>query len=346
MEKREFAVDAVKAFAIISVVLIHTCAAGYAYEVGSFNWVAAVFWGSISRAGVPLFFMCSGALLLDPQHDFSVKKLFSKNLLRLCAALFFWAAIYKCSHLLAAGSFTAEELRQALTELALFRHEQHLYFLHIMLLVYLFLPVTRVFVKHADDSRLRYFLAAWFLLGIVYPTVRPYRPFSLLAGIPLQWQMNMTYAAIGYGVLGYYLFTHHFRRKLYPIITGTSGFALVFAGTWIMSEKQIQLYQHFYEGMSVGVCLLAVGVFSFIMRQHKASLPRTLTGLTEFLAKASFCIYLAHLLIIQLFGYIGLRVTDFSCAVSIPALALLNICICSLVYLALSKIPFINKWLI
>lgn len=43
----------------------------------------------------------------------------------------------------------------------LFRHEEHLYYLHIMLLVYFFLPVTRLIAARADQRLLEYYLAAY-----------------------------------------------------------------------------------------------------------------------------------------------------------------------------------------
>lgn len=43
----------------------------------------------------------------------------------------------------------------------LFRHEGHLYYLHIMLLVYFFLPVTRRIAARADQRLLEYDLAAY-----------------------------------------------------------------------------------------------------------------------------------------------------------------------------------------
>ena len=103
-----------------------------------------------------------------------------------------------------------------------------------MLLVYLWLPITRLVVAHASKHNLQYLLGIWFVFGIVYPTLRDFWPFTLLAGIPVQWLVNMTYAAIGYTVLGYYL-------KTYPIplrgalVCLISGFLIVFGGTSFLS---------------------------------------------------------------------------------------------------------------
>lgn len=215
-QKRSVSIDLIKTIAIIGVVVIHTCSLGYQNPLMSANWLSSVFWGCLSRASVPLFFMCSGALLLDPDKPLSFKKLYTRNLPRIVLALFFWALCYKAYHLIAADNLNTAAIVQAAKELLLFRHEYHLYFLHIMMLVYVLLPIMRVFTRHASRTELRYALILWFLLGIVYPTLRPYWPLSLLGGIPSQWMLNMTYAAIGYGLLGYYI-------NCYTILTNKGG---------------------------------------------------------------------------------------------------------------------------
>lgn len=58
--------DLLKSLAITGVILIHVSAGGYSHPVGSFHWLSALFWGSVSRASVPIFLMVTGALMLTP----------------------------------------------------------------------------------------------------------------------------------------------------------------------------------------------------------------------------------------------------------------------------------------
>ena len=172
---RNRTVDLVKTLAIGGVVLIHVAAPPLSVALtGSGDWLAALFWGTVSRASVPLFLMASGTLLLSPEKPLSLKKLYTRSIPRLLLALLFWAACYKVFNLLLWAEPTPAALFQALKELILFQHEEHLYYLHMMLLVYAFLPATRLLAQYADRRLLEYLLALWFLLGIAYPTMQTF----------------------------------------------------------------------------------------------------------------------------------------------------------------------------
>ena len=342
---RDAAVDFIKAIAILGVVIIHASTSAYSQPVGSFPWYSAVLWGSVSRASVPLFLMCTGALFLGPERELTGKKLWLRYIPRLLAALFVWAAVYKLYHLAATGALSPGSLLTAGKELLLFQHESHLYYLHIALLVYAFLPLTRLLTCRGGKRLMEYFLLFWFALGILYPTVISFWPFRLLSGIPLQWRINMTWAAIGYGVLGYYL-------KRYPVKRGWAigslavGFALVFGLTAMVSRNKGTLDTQFWEGMSVGVCLMAAGIFAlFYSLPAPFASGRPASG-ARFLAKASFCVYLCHMLFLTFIRNRGLDGNWPTPLVGIPLLAGVTLLASLLVYGILSRIPWVKRWLI
>ncbi len=258
--------------------------------------------------------------------------------------MFIWALGYKAYHLIVAGTYSMHDIFQAFKEVLLFKQEFHLYFLQIMVVVYVFLPVTRIIAKHAAKKELKYALAVWFLLGIVYPTVKPFWPVTLLSGIPVQWMINMTYAAIGYGLLGYYLSQYLISLK-WSILFLVVGFLGVYGGTVFMSVRTETLYQNFLEGMSVCVALLAIGVFGLCYNLKSSIGGKTATVISK-LSKASFCIYLVHVFWLYFFNFLGISVNGFPCLLSIPLISCLNLALSYCTFLFLSKIPLIRNWLI
>ena len=337
---RNLGVDLAKSLAIMGVVVIHNCSKGLNSSILSIDWISTVLIRSVVSASVPLFFMCSGTLLLEREKDCSLRQLYTKRLLRIVLAMLMWAMGYKIFHLIVGGTFHLSAILHAVKEVLLFKHEYHLYYLHIILIVYLWLPVVRVFTKNASQSELRYLLVLWFVFGILYPTIKGFWPFTLLSGIPLQWAMNMTYAAIGYTILGYYVSHYPIKHSLLALFS-SAGFLIVFIGTVLMSAHKSILYTGLLEGMSVGVALLAIGTFGFCCRTKCFSSFNIILQLS----RASFCIYLVHVLVIYVLQGIGVT-TSSPYIVTIPLLTLLNILISYFVYIILKRIPLIKNWLI
>lgn len=343
--QRDVSVDLVKTLAIVSVLLIHVSAPGVSgAEVGSPRWLTCLFWDSISRMAVPLFLMASGALLLDPERPLPLRKLYGKSVPRLLIALLFWAMCYKLFDLTLWAGIDRWTLEQAVKEVLLFKHEEHLYYLHIMLLVYAFLPLTRLLAQHGDRKLLEYGLALWFLLGILYPTVRVFWPVTLLTGIPVQWRMNMTYASIGYTLLGFYLVKHHPRpRRSLSLLALAAGLCVTFGGSWARSAAAGKLETHFLEGMGVGVFLVALGSWGLCRRARPG--PAAARAVT-YISKASFCVFLTHIFFLKGLLQLGISARSGPAIVTVPLIsALLLGCGCG-VYALLSHIPGVRRWLV
>ena len=168
---RDPSLDLIKTIAILSVLTIHAFTSCFRSKMGSPDWYSGMFLSAAARAGVPLFLMVTGALMLRPDKELTLKRLYTRYLPRLLIALFFWAFLYHVYDLWETGTMNAANLWFRFKRLFFFDHEQHLYYLHIILLFYAMLPVLRVFTKHADRRTLRYALALWFVTGILLPVV-------------------------------------------------------------------------------------------------------------------------------------------------------------------------------
>ncbi len=336
--KRDIGIDLVKVFAILGVLIIHTCS--YEASIGSFDWYSGLFWGSVSRASVPLFLMASGAMMLS--KDYTAKKLFTKNIPRILAAMFFWAICYKALHLYMADNLTKNTFLYGVKEVFLFNQEFHFYYLHIILIVYLFLPITRIIVKNATKKQLQYLLWVWFFLAILMPTAMPYKPLNMM-GIRGLWPISLTYASVGYGILGYYIKKYPIP-KLISLVLVFAGFSVIFFGTSYMSQKHNILYEHFFSGVGIGACTLAVGIFGFLNRVNvkKRCTEKVVVGIS----KASFCIYLVHIFFLVIMKDNGITAELWPQIISIPALTLVNMAVCFAVYELLSRLPILKNWII
>ena len=90
--------------------------------------------------------------------------------------------------------------------------------------------------------------------------------------------------------------------------------------------------------------MLGTGLFSLI---NKVKIESEKTKIIiEWFSKASFCVYLCHMLIVHGLKKIGIDTGFASYGISIPVLGII-IFICSNgIYAILSHIPIVKKWIV
>lgn len=66
----------------------------YDLDVRSTEWVIANSYNAVFRFGVPIFVMISGALFLDNGYKLNLKRLYTRNILRLVILYIVWSCIY------------------------------------------------------------------------------------------------------------------------------------------------------------------------------------------------------------------------------------------------------------
>ena len=349
LQTRNTSIDLIKTVAIFGTILIHVTAnGGFSGEIGSLYWTSSLFWGTLIRCAVPLFFMCSGALLLPPSKPLDTKTVWKKYILRIFIALAFWATAYALCNLmllrLSTGVLTAADVKLAVRNLLLFEHERHFYYLHITLLVYAMLPVTRTFVANASPKTLNYALALWLVLSCLYPTLRGFFPDLNPYLIPAQYVLNISWGAIGLGVLGYVMSTRaQSHNPLCYAALFLVGLCITFGGTYLLSVRGGWFNQLLIQGNAVGVYMQAIGLFGLCTALMK---NRTRAPALKTVSDASFCIYLVHLFFLGLLDVAGINVTNLNPLWSAPVMALAIFGASFLVWLILRRIPIVNRWLI
>lgn len=350
--RREAVPDILKCIGCICVIIIHTASQSMSdLYIYSFNWVSAVFWGSLCRFAVPVFLMVTGALLLDPKKRLTTWRIYDHYFLRILLCLLFWALMYElyfiAGYWILYREFQLSWFVDAFKDVFTFKHHFHLYYLQILLIFYVFLPVLRVFAANADRKTLRYALVVWFSLGIVLPYIFNFEPFYSMTGIPSQYPLSMTYSALGYGLMGWYLKSSDIGRKDLRRYAAAflGGFVIVFGGTIAGSMIQGSLYQGLLDGFTPGVALMAIGVYGAVSavwgEKSAEDMPRVVK-----LSRASFCIYLVHHFFVMLLRTYLYFAYKYLCILVIPAQAAVTFALSLLTYALLSRIPWVKDHLI
>jgi surface polysaccharide O-acyltransferase-like enzyme len=316
--------DIVRAVAIALVVLLHT--GGAVASPGPSGGLTA-FWAgniydSLARAGVPLFVLLTGWLLLAPERiGEPLGRFFRRRLDRVALPLVTWSMV--------AWVWIAVRDHHAIGW-SHFWHElpagpvfYHLWYVYVLLGLYLAIPLLRPLATQATPTLRWYAIGLWFAGTAVLPLWTWWGGLSI--GIPVL--VVSTY--VGYLLAGTWLAaTPLSRRTAWEL-----GLLFLLAALWtivatarLTGDEHLSVILYSYDRPNVVVMALVAFVL-LTQPQPAAWVARhpVMLGLVRAFAASSYGIYLIHPLLLDVLGsgVLGVRITGASLPpfVGIPALA-------------------------
>lgn len=301
--------DAMRTLAMFAVVLIHTHVTfgprlhRPGGEIANVI-VAAAHWC------VPAFIMLSGALLLDPAREESLRRFYTRRLLRVGLPTLLWSIFYIQwrQHYLDDADLHGQRL---VHEILRGEPSYHMYFLFIVLGLYLFAPFLRSWVRHAP--RRDVVVGAWLTLAFSSGLCVYYG----LLGTG-QWKMppwpnifTLFVPYLGYFLVGYVLRDVRVRGR-WLVITWAAWVASVTicAGgfSWLVSVQNSDhmAQRWFYAYLSPGVLIMSITSFLLIARAFETRRPCWIQWLNaRTLGGAAFGIYLMHIAMLDVIRHEG-----------------------------------------
>ena len=322
--------DLLRIVAISMVVMLHTGAYYQSTELAATTTLLS-FLTALSSCAVPLFFMISGALLLSPEYDLSVRRIVVK-LIKLFIVWTVWSAVYALIDNPGAGFHTLV--------VRTFKGPFHFWFFEYLAAVYLLSPLMKALVSYQNGKFVKYILICWFALGIIKYT---------LNGI--QWhneELNVLTGKVHFelaGFSGYFLLGYFLSNLKLGSSSSCLAWALAYlsaAALQMLAERSGMLQVPTYN-LTVLVAIESFCAFIACRSawpQNSAPSGRWLVPL----AVSGMGVYIIHPIIMKyVAGYIGKGLP-----VSLRSLLLFAIVLLASwgISLLLSKIPFIRKWLL
>jgi surface polysaccharide O-acyltransferase-like enzyme len=301
---------------------------------GGGSSVITSFYFVLSRVAVPLFFMVSGYLLLGKTESYS--DFFRKRALKVFVPFLVWSVIYMLWK--REGFDQAFSLKLAATYLIkIIRgpRENHLWFFYALIGLYLFTPILRVFVAKASRLDLFYFCGLWFLVVPVFSFLQEFTP------IKIGFELYLVAGYTGYFVLGYLLGKLDFSRS--TLIWMSILLLLLSIGTTWLSVTLKLDYLVSYLGANV--VLMTVCAFVLL---SKVQVGDRLNGILVPLSRASFGIYLVHVIVLAELEKLPVISGWFSTGSSIymiPLLGLLVFLVSFVLIAVIQKIPVL-RWIV
>lgn len=345
---RRLYLDVLRAWACISVIVIHVCAYYAQVDVNGIDFLVGNALNSVARAAVPLFVMISGALTLDEQYRFTGEKL-RRNIKNRVLFFAIWSSLYALVFHVAAPLVKGEAVSVQRVFESLLSGHHHLWFIPMLIGLSLILPLLRLWVKRENKQYVEYFL----MLSLIFASVVPFVTeklcdlfpaasciYSLTDNLHLQYVAGFT----GYYVLGWYLHNFPPKRRSVWYAAGALGLLLTFGGTQIFSRLMDES-KNFYSVFATGIVGYSAALFVlakslFDGREHARGI---LCRFVRIVCDHSMGVYAIHAAIVQvLFTILGVG----SAAVMIPLVTLVSFAVSLVATQVLRRIPFAREYMV
>ncbi len=293
--QRTFYFDVLRILATIAIIFIHCSPYPIDnYRSTAFGW--KVIYCCISRWGVPIFVMISGALFLSAKS--SIKKIYKKNILRIATSLIFWSVLYAVIREICFGYGKINMVIESL-----YGH-YHMWFLFMILGLYMLVPFFRKIVE--SESLMKYFLILSFIWSVAIPQLVSL--LSLISSVSSdilntfasKFRLNFSLSFLF--VYGYFLnrkeISKTCRKRIY--IIGSLALVMMIIGTLFVSIKTNENNEILQGYMSILALCFSTGVFVFFKYTSFDNIGEKVSHIISMLSKYSFCAYLIHPLVIEL----------------------------------------------
>lgn len=339
--KRVLSFDVLRIVAAFSIVAQHV---GGQYWLSSFpstEWEIRNLYISVAQWGVPVFIMISGALFLSPDKPLDVKRLFSKNLLRIVYAFLFWSVIYV---------LVTEGVGQGwkVAFLSVLKGPPHFWFLYVLIGIYLTLPVLKAIA--AQEKAFNYFVGLAIVTTFVIPSL-----FNHLALFNQARTQVLADYYDGFGlsslnfitdfIIGHWLYSHTISSRMRKVIYLLAVLSVVggLIGTRWLSYRLGFCHGFFYDDLHPFILIQGVAVFVFLKDRFKNLSPQWSRIVVKF-SNYSFGIYLVHPLLMYICTYIGLSSSAFNVVWFVPVCIVLIFILSYLLVKLISLVPFMRKF--
>ena len=345
-------IDLIRTVAMVGVILLH--AAGRftvtTQEMSQMSQSEITCWGVVNvyqslaaPLGVPLFLMLTGALLLQPEKKDTLSVFFKKRWARIGLPTLFWFTAYFAWDFLVQGiPFTAGAIVQGILN----GPYTQMWYIYVLVGLYLLTPILRVFMTHADQTLVKYFVILWVMGVAILPIFDLLSPFQLNSNV-----FAMT-GYVGFFVLGAYLSTvnmHRSRISVFIIL----GIALTAICTYVLAATVGGVEMYFFQQyFSPTVILVSVMMFLLLFTVQPPSVeedksPSKVHKLIQLISQNTLGIFFIHVMIIESIqlGYLGFSINrnTFNPIIEVPLLTAIVLFVSLAIILLLKKIPHLEK---
>lgn len=284
---------AVAAIAIIVLHATYACGLQYRRSISLASFISTNSITNLMMWAVPCFVMVTGALLLNPEHEVTIEKVYKKYLLRVVRALVIFVLLYQVfDMLISPQGFTWMGLLTGVGKIFTGKTWSPMWYLYMLIGLYLLLPIYRRVVQACTDQELRYLLLIYFIFIAVLPL-------SQVFGVKINFTIHVAsiypfYLFAGYAIKNDILKID--KPNAWGFIVGCAIFIILF--TRLRYLMRIPAMNLLWEYSSAVIVLLSCSIFALVCRIQNPA-PKTMHQVLLQIDSCSFGIYLTHVIFLK-----------------------------------------------
>lgn len=319
--------------ACIGVVILHTFETGYTSDA---NFVFEVLIRAIAYCAVPVFFMITGATLIDYRERYDTKTFFKKRLLKVIIPLIIWSIIYFIINFFK-GKFSINDLSfKFVFEYFFLVKTNPIFWLFVVIIgIYLAIPVISLIPQETRRKAFLYIIIITFVFNQFLPDLL----YHLNLNYNYDLKFPLTYSGwISFIFIGYYIDKYEIVKKHRVIIyvLGIIGFLTMVVPTIFISYHKNESCSWFDEYYDAPCVLYSASVFLFFKSKiNNNQIVTKIMPFFNFVAPTTLGIYVLHIAIrdflryFYTYSYFGMNLV----------LTLSILTICFIVVKIVQKIP-------
>lgn len=347
--ERNISFDILRILSAFSVVVLHVSSMYLMeYNVSDTNFKIANFINSISRFGVPIFVMISGAIFLSEEKQITIGKLWKHNILRLFILYIIWSFAYYVFQSLYLWKFDFWRHGFVRTVTGCVYASNHFWFIFMIIGLYALVPILRTWLHHSSEKEQQYLIGIFVVFQILRITLEITLDKSLTSTISELVEITELTGYLGYFILGYYL-THYklsdkLKIALYALVP--VGIATNYFISDALSVKYGYYSPGIYDSFGLFTFLHVVTLFIFVTDiTAKASSPAFLKKLIKNVSLDTLGVYMMHIALLTFLMEEHIIWGQIPTLPGIILLSLLLFTACTTVAAILRRIPYIGRYL-
>lgn len=290
---KNFSLSLTSVLACIFVVYIHSNFAWFGFS-NSRMWFTSNIIRYICYCAVPLFFMISGATLLDYKDKYSTKTFFKKRLSKVVIPWIVWS-IFGLFYCLYTKQINSSDINFVYIINGIFnsKFQDVFWYFPVCISVYLAMPLFASINKDHKKDVLIYLTMLWFILNAFIPFLLKVLNVSISYSIVAIPMTNYMF----YCCVGYLISKNDVSKKMRIIlyILGIISLLLLIFGTWYLSVKDKAINNLFTGYLGVPCILYSISLFTFIKYTSKyVEKNKFVVKMVSYLSNYTFAIYILH----------------------------------------------------